>query len=126
MAGTAKPRAVGFNHLALEVGDIEEALAVYGGLFAFELRGKSDTMAFIDLGGCPDTIQRDGSGKGMSGSGLGIGGFGRLWRVGEVQAVARSAGDGLRPRAWASLSMLWARQTRPHSWATLSSPRIRT
>jgi predicted enzyme related to lactoylglutathione lyase len=38
------------NHIALEVGDIEEALAFYGRLFRFELRGKSDTMAFIDLG----------------------------------------------------------------------------
>lgn len=50
MAKDAKPRVVGFNHLALEVGDIEEALAFYGRLFAFNLRGKSDTMAFIDLG----------------------------------------------------------------------------
>lgn len=43
-------RAVGFNHVALEVGDIDEALAFYGRLFAFELRGRSATMAFIDLG----------------------------------------------------------------------------
>jgi len=50
MAPSSKPRVVGFNHVALEVGDIEEALAFYGRLFAFELRGKSDTMAFIDLG----------------------------------------------------------------------------
>jgi predicted enzyme related to lactoylglutathione lyase len=50
MASSAKPRVVGFNHVALEVGDIEEALAFYGRLFAFELRDKSDTMAFIDLG----------------------------------------------------------------------------
>ena len=41
---------VGLNHVALEVGDIEEALAFYGRLFAFELRGKNDQMAFIDLG----------------------------------------------------------------------------
>src|SRR5215813_7751718 len=46
----AKARIVGFNHVALEVGDIEEALAFYGRLFAFKLRGKSRTMAFIDLG----------------------------------------------------------------------------
>jgi len=46
----AKARAVGFNHVALEVGDIEEALTFYGRLFAFELRSKSDTDAFIDLG----------------------------------------------------------------------------
>jgi predicted enzyme related to lactoylglutathione lyase len=50
MAEPAKPRLVGFNHVALEVGDIEEALAFYGRLFQFELRGKSRTMAFIDLG----------------------------------------------------------------------------
>lgn len=50
MAETAKPRLVGFNHIALEVGDIDEALAFYGRLFKFALRGKNDTMAFIDLG----------------------------------------------------------------------------
>jgi extradiol dioxygenase family protein len=50
MATSEKPRIVGFNHIALEVGDIEEALAFWGRLFAFELRGKSDHMAFIDLG----------------------------------------------------------------------------
>ena len=50
MPGSGKPRVVGFNHVALEVGDIEEALAFYGRLFEFKLRGKSDTMAFIDLG----------------------------------------------------------------------------
>ena len=50
MAESARPRVVGFNHVALEVGDIEEALAFYGGLFTFNLRGKSDSMAFIDLG----------------------------------------------------------------------------
>ena len=50
MAESGKARVVGFNHVALEVGDIEEALAFYGRLFEFELRGKSDTMAFIDLG----------------------------------------------------------------------------
>ena len=50
MTEPGKPRVVGFNHVALEVGDIEEALAFYGTLFEFELRGKSKTMAFIDLG----------------------------------------------------------------------------
>ena len=50
MADDARPRVIGFNHVALEVGDIEEALAFWGRLFRFELRGKSETMAFIDLG----------------------------------------------------------------------------
>ena len=45
-----KARAIGFNHIALEVGDIDEALSFYGRIFAFELRGKSEGMAFIDLG----------------------------------------------------------------------------
>ena len=46
----AKPRLVGINHVALEVGDIDEALAFYGGLFEFSLRGRSERMAFIDMG----------------------------------------------------------------------------
>ena len=50
MAESAKARVVGFNHVALEVGDIDEALAFYGRLFEFDLRGRSETMAFIDLG----------------------------------------------------------------------------
>ena len=50
MTDGKKARAVGFNHVALEVGDIEEALAFYGRFLDFELRSKSETMAFIDLG----------------------------------------------------------------------------
>src|SRR6202162_1917389 len=50
MTEPVKPRAVGLNHIALEVGDIEEALKFYGRLFRFKLRGKSEQMAFIDLG----------------------------------------------------------------------------
>jgi catechol 2,3-dioxygenase-like lactoylglutathione lyase family enzyme len=50
MDNAKKARAVGFNHVALEVGDIAEALAFYGRLFDFELRGKSAGSAFIDLG----------------------------------------------------------------------------
>ncbi len=45
-----RSRAVGFNHVALEVGDIDEALAFYGEFLEFELRSKSENMAFIDLG----------------------------------------------------------------------------
>ena len=50
MSTHRKARAIGINHIALEVDDIDEALAFYGDLFEFELRGRSDTMAFIDLG----------------------------------------------------------------------------
>jgi lactoylglutathione lyase len=42
---------VGINHVALEVGDLEEALDWYGRFFDFELRGRvGGRMAFIDLG----------------------------------------------------------------------------
>jgi lactoylglutathione lyase len=50
MPRAKKARAVGFNHIALEVGDIEEALAFYGRLFGFGLCSKNKTSAFIDLG----------------------------------------------------------------------------
>jgi catechol 2,3-dioxygenase-like lactoylglutathione lyase family enzyme len=50
MPDAKKAHAVGFNHVALEVGDIDEALAFYGRLFEFKLRGKSKAAAFIDLG----------------------------------------------------------------------------
>ena len=46
----ARPRLVGLNHIALEVGDIEEALEFYGRIFEFELRGRGGRMAFIDMG----------------------------------------------------------------------------
>jgi catechol 2,3-dioxygenase-like lactoylglutathione lyase family enzyme len=49
-ADMARPRLVGINHVALEVGDIEEALAFYGSIFDVRLRGRMRGMAFIDMG----------------------------------------------------------------------------
>ncbi len=46
----SKPRLVGINHVALEVGDIDEALAFYDKIFDFTLRGKRPGNAFIELG----------------------------------------------------------------------------
>ena len=43
-------RLVGINHVALEVGDLDAALDLYGRLFSFELRGRVRGMAFLDLG----------------------------------------------------------------------------
>jgi catechol 2,3-dioxygenase-like lactoylglutathione lyase family enzyme len=43
-------RAVGLNHVALEVGSLDEALAFYGRLFELELRGRIPGMAFVDMG----------------------------------------------------------------------------
>ena len=45
-----RARLVGFNHVALEVGDIEEALEFYGRLFEIKLRGRGGGMAFVDAG----------------------------------------------------------------------------
>jgi lactoylglutathione lyase len=46
----APARLVGINHVALEVGDIDEALEFYGRFFGLELRGRSGNQAFIDIG----------------------------------------------------------------------------
>jgi lactoylglutathione lyase len=44
-------RLVGINHVALEVGDVDEALAWYGRFFELEMRGRiRDRMAFVDMG----------------------------------------------------------------------------
>lgn len=45
-----RARPVGINHVALEVGDVDDALEFYGELFAFELRGRSESHAFLDMG----------------------------------------------------------------------------
>ena len=43
-------RLLGMNHVALEVGDVDEAIEWYRDLFAFDLRGRSDSSAFLDMG----------------------------------------------------------------------------
>ena len=48
MADTA--RLIGINHVAIEVGSVEEALDLYGRLFSFTLRGRVRRMAFVDMG----------------------------------------------------------------------------
>ena len=45
-----KARAVGINHIALEVGDIDEALDFYGSFLEFDIRSRSETAAFIYFG----------------------------------------------------------------------------
>lgn len=45
-----KPKLVGMNHVALEVGDIDAALEFWGAIFDIKLRGKGKTAAFIDMG----------------------------------------------------------------------------
>jgi catechol 2,3-dioxygenase-like lactoylglutathione lyase family enzyme len=45
-----RARLVGINHIALEVGSVDEALAFYGRIFEFTLRGRAGRMAFVDMG----------------------------------------------------------------------------
>lgn len=47
---TPQARMVGVNHVALEVGDLEAALDFYGSLFEFDLRGRTESSAFLDMG----------------------------------------------------------------------------
>jgi len=49
-SAAGRPKLVGVNHIALEVGDVDEALAFYGKIFDFTLRGKGKGQAFIDMG----------------------------------------------------------------------------
>ena len=46
----SRARLVGVNHVALEVGDIDAALEFYESLFEFDLRGRGESAAFIDMG----------------------------------------------------------------------------
>jgi extradiol dioxygenase family protein len=47
---TVSVRLVGINHIAFEVSDLDETLAWYERFFEVRLRGRRDTMAWIDLG----------------------------------------------------------------------------
>src|SRR3954471_23593190 len=46
----AKARLVGINHVAIEVGDLDAALAFYGRWLSFEVRGRVPGMVFLDAG----------------------------------------------------------------------------
>ncbi|HET6695299.1 MAG TPA: VOC family protein [Gaiellaceae bacterium] len=47
---SSRPRLLGVNHVALEVGNVDEALAFYGSIFELTLRGRAGRMAFVDMG----------------------------------------------------------------------------
>ena len=104
MAKHRKARAVGFNHVALEVGDIEEALAFYSRLFDFKLRGKSRTSAFIDLGDQFLALQKDRTQPADEGRHFGL-------VVDDKEAVGKALADaGVQPLPGPFLDFLdpWA------------------
>ncbi|MBP1849652.1 VOC family protein [Rhizobium halophytocola] len=89
-----KPRLVGLNHVALEVGDVEQALDFYGSIFTFDLRGthrgEDDRleMAFIDLGDQFLALSAGGDPKPDGGRHFGLVVDDRS----AVEALARAAG----------------------------------
>ena len=50
LAAPRKPKLVGINHVALEVGDLDAAIAFYQSIFDFALRGRNEHGAFLDMG----------------------------------------------------------------------------
>ena len=97
MPRSNKARAVGFNHIAIEVGDIEEALAFYGRLFEFKLRSKSKDMAFIDLGDQFLALQKGRRQPADDGRHFGL-------VVDDKESVRHAPGRGRRHRAARTLS----------------------
>jgi catechol 2,3-dioxygenase-like lactoylglutathione lyase family enzyme len=66
------PRLVGINHVAVEVRDVEEELAFLEGVFDdVKLRGRSGSMAFVDLGDQFIALAR-GSGEGARTDHIGL------------------------------------------------------
>jgi predicted enzyme related to lactoylglutathione lyase len=91
MPDARKARAIGFNHVALEVDDIDEALAFYGRLFDFTLRGKDKESAFIDLGDQFIALQKGRSQPADDGRHFGL-------VVDDKEAVRRALADaGIKP-----------------------------
>src|ERR1700739_1175814 len=89
-------RLVGINHIALEGGDVEEALAWYGRFFEFELRGRAGArMAFIDMGDQFIALAAGRTQPGDGGRHFGLGGGGQA--AGAARAALREAGVRVRP-----------------------------
>jgi predicted enzyme related to lactoylglutathione lyase len=72
MTEQAKPMLVGINHVALEVGDIDEALAFYGKIFTFKLRGREADAAFIDIGDQFIALMRGSAHRGVEQRHIGL------------------------------------------------------
>jgi lactoylglutathione lyase len=84
---------VGINHVALEVGDVDEAVAFYGRIFELELRGRLQGMAFLDMGDQFLALaQSDGAG-GESGRHFGL----VVDDRGRVRQALKDAGVELEP-----------------------------
>ena len=81
-----RARLVGFNHVAVEVGDVGAALEFYGRIFEFELRGRGAGMAFVDAGDQFLAIAEGGEGGPAGHRHVGL-------VVDDKQAVRRALGE---------------------------------
>ena len=115
------PRLVGINHVALEVGSIEEALAFYGRFFDLHLRGVAPGMAFVDIGDQFLALaegRRQGADDGRH--------FGLVVDDKEaVRALLEEAGVAIEPAAGSTSATRGATGSRSSTIATSSSPRPR-
>ena len=116
-----KARAIGINHVALEVGDIEEALAFYGRLFDFTLRGKDGNSAFIDLGDQFLALQKGGGSPPMTAA------TSAWWSTTRKKCARRSSRQGSSRcrEAFSTSAIPGATASRSSAMTTSSSPRPR-
>jgi catechol 2,3-dioxygenase-like lactoylglutathione lyase family enzyme len=94
-------RLVGINHVALEVGDVEQALEWWGRFFAVELRGRGPGMAFIDIGDQFVALARGDGGRVPDHVGIVVD------DKEAVRAAAREAGVDVPPRGKLRLRDPW-------------------
>ena|SRR5436309_2098703 len=67
------PRLVGINHIAVEVEDVDEELRFLETVFDdVKLRGRSGSMAFVDLGDQFIALAKGGSGAGNGTDHIGL------------------------------------------------------
>jgi catechol 2,3-dioxygenase-like lactoylglutathione lyase family enzyme len=84
---------VGINHVALEVGDVDEAVAFYGRIFELELRGRLRGMAFLDMGDQFLALAQSDAAGGESGRHFGL----VVDDRGRVRQALKDAGVELEP-----------------------------
>jgi lactoylglutathione lyase len=90
-------RLVGINHVALEVGDIGEAMEFYGRFFEFELRGRRSTMAWMDAGDQFIALAVGGGG-GLDHVGIVVDDKEEVRRTAQAAGLSVAAGGHLRIR----------------------------
>lgn len=87
-----RARLVGINHVALEVGDLDEALTFLGAIFELELRGRGPRMAFVDIGDQFVALSQGRSGPSDAHRHFGL----VVDDVGRALELARAAGADVR------------------------------